>query len=426
MAYLVWDTQLIKNCDDDITNLELYLKNPKYGICFKIKNKEDFLYNDLNVEFILDEEKNFVLDENGNKIKNPSFNQNMGLFIPKDYPGKEIFEDLYEWVKEKQKEYREQQQNQQGKEQQNQQGNGQSQKQDQKGSKSNQKGKGNSQSKGEGDSQDKGDKDGNGTGDKQDQKKSGYGKNGKNDVECQSMDQILKGIEQGKQMTLDSHLDDDVPPEAKKSMIDDFTNRLKNRGLVSDEVEKVLRKLKKSKKNYLKLIKRTMTNHVFGSSKHKSITKPNRRGIEGIKGRKKYKNCINCLLDTSGSMCGDFEKVLSYIFQNDISINLIQCDTEIKKTLEIKSKKDLNKMIIKGLGGTTMQPGINYIADKNNGLSNYSTILLTDGFTDSLDLSNLKTKILILSTSQNCPISKSNGKLKQIIIDRENSIYDKP
>lgn len=43
--------QLIKNYD--LQNMAFYLKNPKYGLCFKIKkkNKEDFLYNDFKIGF---------------------------------------------------------------------------------------------------------------------------------------------------------------------------------------------------------------------------------------------------------------------------------------------------------------------------------------------------------------------------------------
>ena len=70
-------------------------------------------------------------------------------------------------------------------------------------------------------------------------------------------------------------------------------------------------------------------------------------------------------------------------------------------------------MIIKGLGGTVLQPGIDYISDNYN---LYNTVILTDGYTDSLDLSELN-KVLIISTDSNCPIkNKPKKKLKQIII----------
>ncbi len=190
--------------------------------------------------------------------------------------------------------------------------------------------------------------------------------------------------------------------------------KLKNRGLQSGDVEAIINKLRKTKKDYLKEIKRTMSNHIFGSIKQKTIVRPNRRGIPGLKGNKKYNNEINVLLDTSDSMGGEFDKVLSYIFQNDIKINLIQCDAQIQQVLKIKEKKELEKMKIRGLGGTTLQPGIDFIGDKKNKLYMFNTVILTDGYTDSLNFKNIKTKTLILSTAEKCPITYDNGRVKQI------------
>jgi predicted metal-dependent peptidase len=113
-------------------------------------------------------------------------------------------------------------------------------------------------------------------------------------------------------------------------------------------------------------------------------------------------------------MGGEFEKVLSYIFQNDIQMNLIQCDAQIQQVLKIKDKKELEKMKIKGLGGTTLQPGIDFMSDKKNKINMYNTVILTDGYTDSLDFSKIKTKTLILSTATKCPITFDNGRVKQI------------
>ena len=150
----------------------------------------------------------------------------------------------------------------------------------------------------------------------------------------------------------------------------------------------------------MKEIKRTISHHIFGATKRKSITRPNRRGIEGIKGKKKYKNVINVILDTSGSMCGDFERVLSFVFQNDIHINLIQIDTEVKMVEDIKTKRDLQKVMIKGMGGTVLQPVIDFVNNPKNKLNSFNNVLLTDGYTDTLNFSQVHGKTLILTTSQ--------------------------
>jgi predicted metal-dependent peptidase len=388
-------------------------------------------------EFFLDKEGNPVLGPDGKKIPNPMYGKNSGLFIPKEYKGEPIFENLYEWLKDKQDEYKkrkaEQEGKSQGQDQQGQDGQGQPQQPgngqgdgqgqpDPNGKGKPQKGKGKGQPSDEqGDGQPQ---DGDGI-PKDSFGKPSYGKFGQNGVDCSSLDSIFDGMEKGEQMTLDSHLDDDVPENARKSIVNDFMQRLKNRGLVSSDVERMLEKLRKTKKDYLKEIKRTISHHIFGATKRKSITRPNRRGIEGIKGKKKYKNVINCILDTSGSMCGDFEKVLSFIFQNDIHINLIQIDTEVKMVEDIKTKRDLQKVMIKGMGGTVLQPAINYVNNPVNKLHSYNSVILTDGYTDTLNFSESHGRILILTTAQKPKYSDPKGLVKCIQIDLEQSLRGK-
>jgi len=410
-------------------------------------------------EFIMHPEtKEPILGLDGKKVKNPMYGKNTALFIPKDYKGEHIFENLYEWLKEQHEDYnkrKEQQKQQQGGQCQKPdpngkggqgqpdpngqpgegQGQGQPDPNGQPGGGQGQPGEGN----GEGEPDPNGQPGGSGQGDPSDQEGDGsgqsngeptdsfgkptYGPNGQGGVECNTLDSIFDGMEKGDQMTLDSHIADDVQEQSRKSIVNDFMQRLKNRGLVSGDVEAILNKLRKSKKDYLKEIKRTISNHIIGSSKRKSITRPNRRGIEGIKGKKKYKNVINVVLDTSGSMCGDFEKVLSYIFQNDIHINLIQIDTKVNAVESIKNKRELQKMMIKGMGGTVLQPGLDYISDIENRLSTFNNLVLTDGYTDTLNFTNIKGKSLILTTSAVPRIEDPKGIVKCIQIDLENSLH---
>jgi len=404
------------------------------------KNKGKVTIPKSREEFLTKKDGTPVLDKNGNPIKNPFYNKNMGLFIPVEYKGEHIFENLYEWLKDKYAEYKnrkEKLQNYNNKSQSQDQNQEQSQdkSQEQKGGQSgNSKQKG-GKGKGENDDlgqcgQQPGDQEFDQNGDKGDvdQTKDSFGKDrignyGQNNIECQSLDSIFDSMERGEKTTLDSHIDDDVPEDARKSMVNDFMQRLKNRGLVTSDVEKILNKLRKSKHDYLKEIKRTISHHVFGTTKRKSITKPNRRGIEGIKGKKKFKNVINCVLDTSGSMSGDFESVLSYVFQNDIHINLIQIDTQVKAVEGIKTKKDLEKLVIKGLGGTTLQPALDYISEPKNKLFSYNTVMLTDGECDHLDFSMIKGKTLILTTRTAPRINDPKGIVKIIEIDVENSLH---
>jgi predicted metal-dependent peptidase len=72
------------------------------------------------------------------------------------------------------------------------------------------------------------------------------------------------------------------------------------------------------------------------------------------------------------------------------------------------------------LGGTEIQPAIDYIADPKNKLNTLNTIILTDGYTDSLNFSKIKTKTILLTTGVKCNITHDNGKLKQVVIEKDN------
>jgi predicted metal-dependent peptidase len=334
--------------------------------------------------------------------------KNMALFVPKEYKGKLIFEEIYEWLRDE-KEKREKQQKKDG------------QCQTCKGTGEKQDGKGQSQDQQDGQDGDPCDDCG-GSGNQPGKDSSGndsygpYGKNPRNEnetIDTWSLDQILDNLDKNQGQYLDHHLGDEIPEEMRDSVIKDAMERLQARGLQGGNIEQTLGKLRKQRKDYLKYIKRSVSNIIFGTKKSKTIVKPNRRGIQGLKGNKKIKNKINCILDTSGSMGGQgtFERVLSYIYRNDIEVNLIEADTEVKWVESIKSKKKLESVKIAGLGGTMLMPAVKYVEDNFN---QYNTLIITDGYCDSLDLSKLQGNVLLISIGVEVPITKTNGKVKQI------------
>jgi hypothetical protein len=352
--------------------------------------------------------------------------KNMALFVPKEYEGKLIFEELYEWLKEEKEKWQKEQKknsecqscNGSGKKdgQGQQPGDGKGEKQDGEGE-GQQPGDG--QGKGEGESC----PDCQGTGNEGGKDSSGkpsygpYGKNPSKDgesLDTWSKEQIFQDMENGTGEDLDKHIGDDVPEDMRDAMVKDVMERLAARGLSAGNVEQTLNKLRKKRKDYLKEIKRAVSSVIFGTVKERTIVKPNRKQISGLKGNRKVKTKINCILDTSGSMGGTFERVLSYIYRNDIEINLIEADTEVKWIENIKNKRKLETMVIKGLGGTILQPAINMVAEDFN---QYNTVVLTDGYCDSLDLSKIKGKVLMISIGVKVPISRSNGKVKQIMVE---------
>jgi len=213
--------------------------------------------------------------------------------------------------------------------------------------------------------------------------------------------------------TFDDHILDKIPEDMRESFVEDVINRCKHRGTLSQDVEETIKKLKKPAQNNIRLVKSAVES--LGCSKKFKTWQRFGRHHEMSRGNRKRKLGFNVLLDVSGSMHGSFEKALSQIFYNGYEINLIQVDTEVKCAERIKNKNQLQKLRIKGCGGTTLQPGINVIAEK---YSKYNTIILTDGYTDTLDVSSLSKKVLILSVGEKCPVCGNDQRVKQIVLDR--------
>ena len=409
-------------------DFHLLFDHPRRTITGQYDHKLSNIVQDMIINHVIWEDISHAFVE----IPKNKDGKNMALFVPKDYTGKLIFEELYEWMKEKKEEFQKKQKEDKSKNSECQSCSGSGKKDGkQKGDQSGQgegqgqqPGKG--QQPGEGQGQGESCPDCEGTGNEGGKDASGkpsYGPYGKNpsgkdgdSIDTWSTDQILQDLENGTGEYLDKHIGDDVPEEMREAMVRDVMDRLASRGLSAGNVETTLNKLRKQRKDYLKEIKRSVSNMIFGHIKQKTIVKPNRRQIAGLKGNRKIKTKINVGLDTSGSMggSGTFERVLSYVYQNDIEINFMESDTQVNWVEKIKSKKQLASIPIKGLGGTCLQPMIDYIVEHHN---DCNSVLLTDGYTDHLDFSKVKGRVLIISVGVPCPITRSNGKLKQICIE---------
>jgi predicted metal-dependent peptidase len=304
--------------------------------------------------------------------------KNMTLFIPKEYKASLIFEELYEWLRDARDKHNEERR----------------------------RGGGNGGNNGTSNTPDYGP----------------YGRmptnreRGQNEtIDTYSLDHIFDNIDNSDGMYLDQHIGDDVPEEMRDAFVKDIMDRLQARGHESGNVTESLNKLRKKKKDYLTYIKRCLSNEIFGTKKQKTIVKPNRRNIIGLKGNRKVKTKITAILDTSGSMGGTFERILSYIYRNDIEVNLIEADTSVKWIQNIKNKRQLETTIIKGGGGTILQPAIDYVVENFN---DTNLVVLTDGYCDNLNLSKINGNILMISIGDKVPISKTNGKVKQILVEK--------
>jgi len=407
----------------------LLFDHPKRTVTGQYDHKMSNIVQDMIINHIIWEDIPHIFVE----IPKSKDGKNMALFVPKEYTGRLIFEELYEWMKDEKEKWQKEQKADKCK---SCDGTG---KKDEKGEKGKPdkngqpgEGEGNGEGKSDGKSKDKSDgKDGESCpdcqgsgseGGKDSTGKPSYGPYGKNpskdgeSLDTWSKEQIFEDMENGSGEYLDKHIGDEVPEEMREAMIRDVMERLAARGLTTGNVETTLNKLRKKRKDYLKEIKRAVSNMIFGTTKQKTIVKPNRREIAGLKGNRKVKCKINVILDTSGSMGGSstFERILSYVYRNDIEINFMESDTQINWVQKIKSKKQLESIPIKGLGGTVMQTGIDYVVEHFN---DYATVLLTDGHTDSLCCDKLRKNLLIISVGVKCPISTTNGKVKQIVIE---------
>lgn len=390
-------------------NFHLLFNHPKRTVTGQYSPKLANIAQDMIINHIIWEDisHNFVeipKDKNG---------KNMALFVPNEYKGKLIFEELYEYLKDEKDKW--DKDRKESKKCKSCNGTGKKQNPDQ-GENGEGEGSGEETCPDCGGSGTEGGKDSSG--------KPSYGPYGKNPskstepLDTWSKEKIFQDLEDGNGEYMDKHIDDGVPEEMREAMVSDIMDKLSARGLSSGNIETTINKLRKKRKDYLSELKRAVSNVIFGTEKQKTIQRPNRRQISGLKGNRKVKTKINCILDTSGSMGGQgtFERVLSYVYRSDIEINMIESDTEIKWFEKIKSKRKLETMSIKGLGGTIMQTGIDFVI---NNFNQYNTVLLTDGYTDSLDLSKLKGKLLIISVGVKVPISKTNGKVKQILVDTD-------
>jgi len=199
-----------------------------------------------------------------------------------------------------------------------------------------------------------------------------------------------------------------------KDIISKYKAEKSSRGLSTGHLDKYFSKYFERKPDHIRSVKKVLSEHAFGSKKVATWKRPNYY-VSGLKGYVKHKIDITVLLDVSGSMSDEFNRVLNFIYQNDLIINLVQCDTEVQKHTILKSRPDFYKIQIKGLGGTILQPGIDYITS-NKKIKRNNLVILTDGETDHLNFSQFKGQVVILSTKKKCSVCEYyKGQVKQIV-----------
>jgi predicted metal-dependent peptidase len=397
----IWETREIKTAGVNVSmsGLNLYY-NPDWFETLKPENIRFILVHEIyhllfshhsrTIEHGFEHElsnivQDWIINEliskhHSNKLFSPPVDEhgrNIGVFLPKEYDGPLIYEAVYVWAKEKRDELLK---NIKIKSIQN---DNQSQTAD--NNVQNQDNK-NEESK---------------NGEQQIGciKTRGYGEHGKSFDTWSVEDQLLGNA---LQKAFDQHIEDEISKELSDEKRDMVIEKIKSRGVERGDMEEILQKLNPPpSENPLKRLRSIISESSSKKYSYKTYQKMSRREEEGLKGKKRSGGIINVLLDTSGSMSGQFEHVLSYLINAGSDIKLIQCDTAIEsEIIMIKSKRDIEKIKIKGLGGTVLQPGIDFFV--NNGLNRHPLVILTDGYTDKLDLSKFQTS-MILYTDVPCP-----------------------
>ncbi|WP_426348415.1 VWA-like domain-containing protein [Alloiococcus sp. CFN-8] len=139
---------------------------------------------------------------------------------------------------------------------------------------------------------------------------------------------------------------------------------------------------KKGELSWQELLKNSLATMKSGYSKtitRKDRRQPNRLDIRGVLPKRIPK--IIAAIDISGSMTGkelqDILIELSSIVNNyQGELRVIECDSEIRRTYNVKSSKDIRKPLEHN-GATAFSPVFKYI--KENNLRDYYLLYFTDG-----------------------------------------------
>lgn len=215
--------------------------------------------------------------------------------------------------------------------------------------------------------------------------------------------------------SIDVHLPDTISEEEAKDMARNVVENIRQttRGRIPGNVEECV-KIQKRKEDPVKKLKKASSNLCF-TSRGRTFRKMNRRQIEGIKGVRREGFTINCIVDVSGSMSGLVERSIGVILNTETTVNLIKIDTQVRDHEVLRRSTDMKEFTYKGGVGTVLQPSIDYVLGKKE-LKNNGTLLITDGYTDSLDLSGLH-HVIIATVGKEPPIKTESKKFEVLHLE---------
>jgi predicted metal-dependent peptidase len=232
------------------------------------------------------------------------------------------------------------------------------------------------------------------------------------------MEVLSAGDKKGQ--TIDVHVLDDLTEEEINQLnveVGKVIYDMKNRGINAGESIQQIIDLHKPSKNYFKELKRKLGQIKDNSGvKHHTYKKPNRK-FPALKGKVKYIDEFNVVLDTSGSMYDTVQKVISILNVKGVVVNLIEADYEVQKVTKIKSPSQLKNFNLQGFGGTDMNPALRNI-ESDKQLKGNPTVVITDGMCPMIDFNGIKNGLLIYTECE--PEVTNDVGISKTYVDPEN------
>jgi len=197
-------------------------------------------------------------------------------------------------------------------------------------------------------------------------------------------------------------IDSDFQPSVPKGFADRMRETViseaqrveKMKGNVPAHVKELVKKIMTPQIRWQEVLAQFVTRAY--NSGNRSWIPPNRRHVHNdvyLQSRQSSKIKLACIIDTSGSTCGDrgiFLGELNSLIKSfgQYSLYLIECDCEVGSIKHFTQDDNLESIIetgeyaMTGGGGTSMLPGLNAIIDEQMDVD--ACLVLTDGFIDNI------------------------------------------
>lgn len=215
------------------------------------------------------------------------------------------------------------------------------------------------------------------------------------------------------QPTMDSGLIDEVGGEEAESIVREAMGDITARGL-SGLGKRLYDRITTRPATSARSVLRTIRSFVAIKAAKKQSTWAREYAHDDdadpwYQGAKKVSRRASLIIDTSGSMVDYIPFMLANVADKEYAYRYIQIDTTPVDFGLVKGSKLLTYPVTGG-GGTELQPAIDILKKSERG---YPVIILTDGFTDELDLSGL-TGVYIITIGGHCPIKAGFAKQVEI------------